>query len=105
MPWYFLALQFVAGLFLANGVPHFVHGISGESFQSPFASPPGVGESSPLTNAVWGFVNWVVACVLLWFFGPAGSGAWIGWVAIGGGILLMALGLAHHFGKVRGAKR
>jgi extradiol dioxygenase family protein len=26
-------------------------------FQSPFASPPGVGESSPIVNVVWGFLN------------------------------------------------
>ncbi len=25
-PWYIFLLQFVAGLFLANGVPHFVQG-------------------------------------------------------------------------------
>jgi hypothetical protein len=45
IPWYIFLLQFVAGAFLANGVPHFVHGISGAWFQTPFASPPGVGES------------------------------------------------------------
>ena len=36
--------HFFAGFFLVNGVPHFVQGISGNSFQSPFARPPGVGE-------------------------------------------------------------
>jgi hypothetical protein len=45
VPWYIFLLQFAAGLFLANGVPHFVQGISGHWFQTPFASPPGVGES------------------------------------------------------------
>ena len=29
MPWYFYLFEFVSGLFLANGVPHFVQGISG----------------------------------------------------------------------------
>ena len=57
MPWYFYLLEFVSGLLLANGVPHFVQGISGEKFQSPFASPPGGGESSPVTNTIWGFAN------------------------------------------------
>jgi probable F420-dependent oxidoreductase len=47
MPWYIYVLQFVSGLFLANGVPHFVQGICGHRFPSPFASPPGVG---PLYN-------------------------------------------------------
>jgi hypothetical protein len=32
IPWYIFLLQFVAGLFLANGVPHFVQGISGDWF-------------------------------------------------------------------------
>ena len=54
LPWYIFLLQFVAGLFLANGVPHFVQGISGHSFPTPFASPPGVGESSPIVNVLVG---------------------------------------------------
>jgi hypothetical protein len=52
IPWYIFLLQFVAGLFLANGVPHFVQGISGAWFQTPFASPPAVGESSPVVNVM-----------------------------------------------------
>ena len=44
LPWYIFLLQFVSGLLLANGVPHFVQGISGHPFQTPFASPPGVGD-------------------------------------------------------------
>ena len=48
IPWYFYVFEFVSGLFLANGVPHFVQGISGHRFQSPFGYPPGVRESSPL---------------------------------------------------------
>ncbi len=57
MAWYCFVLEFVSGLFLANGVPHFVQGVCGHRFQSPFASPPGVGESSPLSNALWGFMK------------------------------------------------
>jgi hypothetical protein len=58
MPWYFYLLEFVSGTFLANGVPHFVHGISGAPFQSPFAKPSGVGESSPLSNVLWDSRTW-----------------------------------------------
>ena len=29
LPWYVYVLQFVTGLLLANGVPHFVQGICG----------------------------------------------------------------------------
>jgi len=80
MPWYFYVLGFVSGLLLTNGVPHFAQGVSGNRFQSPFGSPPGVGESSPLSNALWGFANLAVGFVLLWFFRPAGSrgGDWLG---------------------------
>ena len=57
MHWYCYLLDFLGGAFLANGVPHFVQGTSGNPFQSPFAKPPGVGESSPLSNVLWGFGN------------------------------------------------
>jgi superfamily I DNA/RNA helicase len=55
MPWYFYVLEFVSGLLLTNGVPHFVQGVCGNRFQSPFGYPPGIGESSPLSNTLWGF--------------------------------------------------
>ena len=41
MPLYFYVLEFVSGLFLTNGVPHFVQGVSGHWFQSPFGYPAG----------------------------------------------------------------
>jgi hypothetical protein len=46
MLWYDYLAHFVAGAFLANGVPHFVQGICGNKFQTPFARPRGIGESS-----------------------------------------------------------
>jgi hypothetical protein len=101
MPWYFYLLEFVSGLLLTNGVPHFVQGVSGSPFQSPFASPPGVGESSPLVNALWGFANLAGGFVLLWFFRPQGCGAVAGWIVVGSGALLAAVQLSTHFGKVR----
>ncbi len=64
MTWYVYLAHFGAGIFLANGVPHFVNGISGHKFQSPFASPPGVGESSPLVNVIWGMINFVISFIL-----------------------------------------
>jgi len=105
MPWYFYVLDFVSGLFLTNGVPHFVQGVSGHRFQSPFGSPPGVGESSPLSNALWGFANLAVGFVLFGFFRPQGPEAAFGWILMGLGALLAAIGLATHFGKVRSKTR
>src|SRR5580698_10076586 len=97
LPWYIYLLQFVAGLFLANGTPHFVQGISGHWFQTPFASPSGVGESSPVVNVIWGFLNLAIGFALLWSFAPKGSDVVAEWVIVGLGVLLMAIMLATHF--------
>ncbi len=55
---------FFAGLFLANVVPHFVHGISGDRFPTPFARPPGKGLSSPTVNVLWALFNLAVGYLL-----------------------------------------
>jgi hypothetical protein len=101
MPWYIYVLQFVSGLLLANGVPHFVQGISGQWFQSPFASPPAVGKSSPVLNVLWGFGNLAAGFAILWSFVPKGSDVVLEWVAVGLGMLVAAVMLARHFGRVR----
>lgn len=65
MPWYTYFAAFLAGMFLANVVPHFVHGISGDRFPTPFAHPPGKGLSSPTVNVVWALANLVAGYLLL----------------------------------------
>ena len=65
MKWYHYIACFFAGLFLTNAVPHFVHGISGDSFPSPFANPPGRGLSSPTVNVLWALVNMLIGYILL----------------------------------------
>jgi hypothetical protein len=62
--WYNYVACFFAGAFLANFVPHFVHGISGDRFPTPFARPLGKGLSSPTANVAWAFVNLLVGCWL-----------------------------------------
>ena len=64
MKWYHYIACFFAGFFLANFVPHFVQGISGNGFPSPFSHPPGKGLSSPLVNVVWGLANLVIGYIL-----------------------------------------
>ena len=91
---------FVAGLFLANGVPHFVNGISGNRFQSPFAKPPAVGESSPLVNVIWGLVNFVIGFALVQL-GDFTCGFTLDILLVGLGAVIAAVGLAWHFGRVR----
>jgi hypothetical protein len=101
MPWHFYLLEFVSGLLLTNGVPHFVQGVSGHRFQSPFAAPRGVGESSPLINVLWGFANLAAGFILLWLFGPYGFEPAVGWIVVGLGVLVAAVGMSVYFDTVR----
>lgn len=64
MKWYHYISSFFSGMFLANAVPHFVNGISGNPFPTPFANPPGQGLSSPFVNVLWGCFNLVVGYFL-----------------------------------------
>ena len=65
MKWYHYTACLFAGLILTNGIPHFVQGISGDSFPTPFATPPGKGLSSPTVNVLWGLGNFLIGYVLL----------------------------------------
>ena len=65
MKWYHYVASFFAGTFLANVVPHFINGISGNAFPTPFADPPGKGLSSPMVNVIWALVNLLVGYILL----------------------------------------
>ncbi len=56
-----LIAMFFAGIFLANGVPHFVKGVTGQRHMTPFAR-----SSSAMTNVLWAAPNFVVGSVLLW---------------------------------------
>ena len=99
-PVHFIA-WFFGAVFLTNFVPHFVAGVSGSPFQSPFATPPGEGLSSSTLNVVWGFINLVIAWVLL----RVGTFEWrrpTHFAPFATGVLLMALFVARHFGKLHG---
>ena len=69
MDWKIHAAHVFAAVFLVNGIPHFFQGICGNRFQSPFARPPGIGESSPLVNVLWGAFNFGLGGFLLTGFG------------------------------------
>src|SRR5271156_6548741 len=62
--WHHYIACFFAGMFLTNVVPHFVHGISGDPFPTPFSKPPGKGLSSPTVNVVWALFNLVIGYFL-----------------------------------------
>ena len=65
MEWYNYLAVFFSGAFLANTVPHFIHGISGDKFPTPFANPPGKGLSSPVINVLWAGFNLLIGFILL----------------------------------------
>ncbi len=65
MKWYHYLAAFFAGTFLANAVPHFIHGVSGDPFPTPFANPPAKGLSSPTINVLWACFNLFGGYVLL----------------------------------------
>jgi hypothetical protein len=69
MEWYHYFGGFWAGMFLANFVPHFVKGICGDSFPTPFARPPGQGLSSPTINVAWALFNLLIGFFLFRFAG------------------------------------
>lgn len=64
MIWYQYVALFFGGAFFSNVIPHFVQGVSGNKFPTPFAKPPGRGLSSATLNVVWGLINFIVAFVL-----------------------------------------
>jgi hypothetical protein len=93
---------FFGGAFLANAVPHFVSGVMGRPFQSPFAKPSGVGLSSSTVNVLWGFANFVLAYVLIVRVGAFDLRATDNVVASGAGVLLIGLMSARLFGRLHG---
>jgi len=99
MYWLDYLSYFFGGAFLANSLPHLLNGISGRSFQSPFAKPPGEGLSSPTVNVLWGFFNLVVAYLLVMRVGDFSLHNSVQVVALGAGLLLMSVLLARSFGR------
>lgn len=88
----------LAGAALFNALPHLLSGLSGRTFPTPFASPPGRGQSSATLNVVWGFTNLAIA-----YAAGCGGGFAIGNSASLGpaivGALLLSLYLAHRFSR------
>lgn len=101
MSWYVYFAYFFAGIFLTNGIPHFINGISGYRFQTPFASPPAVGESSPIVNVLWGMANIVIGLLLVLKVGEFKFGLNFDTITFFVGAFLIAIILAWHFGRVR----
>ena len=102
MNWLHLVSYFFAGAFLANAIPHFVSGMMGQPFQSPFAKPPGKGLSSSTVNVLWGFFNAVVGYLLVVRVGDFDLRSISDVLALASGALLISLQSARHFGQFHG---
>ena len=102
MSWKHYISYFFGGAFFVNTIPHFVSGVTGNPFQSPFATPPGEGLSSATINVLWGFFNLAIAYLLICKVGDfkLRKTNHILIAALGG--LFMAIMLAHSFGRFHG---
>ena len=96
MEWYQYLAVFFSGAFLANSIPHFVHGISGDKFPTPFAKPPGKGLSPAYINVLWAALNIIIGYVL-WHAGKIKPGNHPGMAVFFAGAILMALMLSKGF--------
>jgi hypothetical protein len=102
MQWIHDLSYFFGGAFLANAVPHFVSGMMGRPFQSPFAKPPGQGLSSSTVNALWGCFNLAVGYILICRVGQFDLRATEDVVAAGLGVVIMSTVMARRFGRFHG---
>jgi hypothetical protein len=105
MNWLWLVSYFFGGAFSANAIPHFVSGVTGRPFQSPFAKPPGQGLSSATVNVVWGFFNAVVGVLLVAHVGTFDPRATTHILAFGLGAFLISIFSARHFGQFHGGNK
>jgi uncharacterized membrane protein len=63
--WQLYVYSFLAGLIGANGVPNFVKGITGQRHQTPLGQ-----SSSAVVNVIWGWINFFIAGLLLYYAHP-----------------------------------
>jgi hypothetical protein len=93
---------FFGGAFLSNAIPHFMSGVMGRPFQSPFAKPPGKGLSSSTVNVIWGVLNFAIAYALICRVGGFSLRSTTHVAVLGLGFLLMGLVSARMFGRFHG---
>jgi hypothetical protein len=100
MKWYHYVMAFFGGAFAANFVPHFVRGITGMAFPTPFANPPPpIGMSSPVVNVAWALFNLAVAYLLL-RYSRFSLKDWPGTIVVFIGFAAMSLMLANVFSAI-----
>lgn len=72
--WWHYLVAIPAVAFTVNGLPHYIHGIAGKRFPTPFSGGAGTLDS-PVRNVLWGGGNLIVGGVLLWLIWPGLSDA------------------------------
>jgi hypothetical protein len=101
MPWPIYIAHFFGAAFVANALPHLAAGMAGKPLQSPFASPPFRGMSSPRVNVAWALANLALAYLLLIRVGPLDLHHWpdaaVGFVGFGS----MAFICSRSFARLR----
>ena len=93
-------IHLLAGGFFCNSIPHLASGLRGEPFPSPFSKPPGVGDSSPCVNFLWGTLNLVLGSALL-LWSPIVVGFNLNSGLFLSGFMLIGFHCSLHFGKVK----
>jgi hypothetical protein len=96
MEWYNYLAAFFAGAFLSNAVPHFIKGVSGDKFPTPFSKPPGKGLSSAVTNVIWALFNIIVG-YLLYKISKVSPGNMMSLIIFFAGFTAMSLMLGNNF--------
>lgn len=66
MVWWHYPVALFAGALLVNGIPHFVQGVCGHQFATPFSGGPGTLDTA-IRNVLWGSANFLVGVLLLWW--------------------------------------
>jgi hypothetical protein len=102
MHWLHLFAYFFAGAFSANFVPHFVSGVLGRTFPTPFASPPLRGPSSSRVNVLYALFNLAVAYTRLLHVGTFEPRGALHAGAFGLGLGAMALVITRSLARLQG---
>jgi len=97
--WYHYLFAFIAGGLLINVLPHFINGVSGRPFPSPFSDPPGIGLSSPTQNITWAAINFLIAIAFI-YYGKLNQRHRSVAISYFLGGLAMAFYLANYFGEL-----
>jgi len=98
MEWYNYLAAFFSGAFLANCIPHFIHGVSGDKFPTPFAKPPGKGLSPSHINVIWAAFNILIGYILF-ISSKVQLHNYAGMAVFFVGAILMSLMLSKNFAK------